>query len=286
MADVNLVIKFKHRDKPLTIPFRDLKSLDGFTTGYINDNDLLRELERMFNVDLAHFEFERMYITYHYKSIYNKKMMDYLPVMYMEDKFDFEDLKRVYGNYYKEDKSRIKKTYNGIKHVKSNAILAFLYDNADISDRDIELAVLSFLDGSYKKSRDAYFLVKGKGYRVKRVKDFKEETLDRTDFRKYDVQDEYMASLASYGMQGYEEHARAMDELAGYDMDEVRHGMVNGSYGLFDGEGVADKKATLRKLKDDLLSLEALSGMSMDELMKLVRNYHDDYEDGSGRRKK
>ena len=102
----------------------------------------------------------------------------------------------------------------------------------------------------------------------------------RNDLSSFDTKDSYYAYLRNYSMFGEEEYAKAMDILAGEDMDDLRHGMVNPEYGVFDG-AIQNNGNEVTDLSDEMMSLEELSGKSIEELIEIVNEYRKYYQSGS-----
>ena len=89
--------------------------------------------------------------------------------------------------------------------------------------------------------------------------------------------DQYFNYLRNYAAIGEDEHAKAMDILAGYDMEDLKRMAKNKDYGLFDGEDVLEKVDNDR---DELLALQALTGKTYKELINIVKS-----DENKGRRR-
>lgn len=276
MGVVNLVIKYNKGI--ISIPFKDIISLDEFTVGYDNPLELLNALNRLLNLDIKNGQLIEIYVDY----LYNNKRKR-LPVKYSVDNYDIEDLKIMYAKYYKDNHVRILAYNEGIRYVKHDKIINYNLRCDDITDRDIDLAVIAYFEkAGYKKYRDAYFRLKEAGYKVRINKLVSE--VDRTNLAKYQTDDEYLSYLMRYASIGDREHDKVIEELSYYDSDDIRMDMNNGEYGLFDGINHSTKEDDTSEL-DELITLEAMAGKSVEELIEIVNNYRDGYYNrGHGRR--
>jgi len=260
MAKFNLIVEFSNR--VISIPFKSISSLDNFTVNYDSYKELGDTLSKLLN-------FSKNINDIYIQNIVSDRKIIRLPIKYSMDDFDVDDVKTVYKQYYKDNHQRIKTTKDGIKNVKHDTILDFIYNVCDITDMDIDKAVDSYFKGSYKKYRDAYFTVKRYGYKVKnRVYSDQE----KIDLSKYSSEDEYFQSLMRAASLGKEDEAT--EELSLQDMNDIKKDFKD----LFDGVKSEDKKINESY---EWLSLQALSGMSAKELEDLINSYRDN---GRGRR--
>lgn len=273
MNRVSLNIIYENR--VLSIPFKDLKSLDMFTINYNSYIELFNVLNKILDLKLDVNKFKDVYISYSYKRRNGKMATCELPIRLSMDDYDIDDLKKVYADYYKDNHMRILATRDGIRHVKHDAIRTFNARSRDVTDSDIDSAVNSYFDGSYKKYRDAYFTVVKSGYTVKNNEYFDKD--NRTDLSKYQTDNEYFNYLRRYANTSDEGHDKAIEILSGYDVDELKR---NGMNGLFDNEEISKKEDDL---EIDTLSIEALSGKSLEELRDLIISYRDNYNNGRKR---
>lgn len=265
-------LTIKDKDRVLSIPFKSIIDVDNFTILFDNYLELVATLNKILNLKIRNVEMVDIYITYAYKKHSSDLLKtQYLPIKYSHDNYDIQDLERVYADYYKDDYTRIKTTREGIYNVKHEAIFSYISgDSSLITDNDIDMAVKAYFSNySYKKYRDAYFRVTDIGYKVKINKmDINAKKIDRTNLSKYDMSSTYFNNLANYASIGENEHARVMDELAGYTFEELNHDLNNLDYTLFDGMG--KKKENIDLDKDDMLALESLTGYDIDTLSRYV----------------
>lgn len=261
----NVSLFIETRFGNIAIPFLGLKELDQFTVGFENINELINFLNKALNINLDDVYDE--YVLYDYKI--NKKGdigSARLPIKYLSDNYDEEDLKHVFSQYLKEKKERIKRT--GIRHLSYAPIIGFVRYNEAISDTDIDLAVGAYLKNGYLSKRKTYFILKYDNYKVKINKLPKEIKDNSKPLSSFDTEDPYLQSIIRYSSLGYEEHSNAMDIIASHDLDEIKRNIKNQYYGVVDG--VSDgNNITL----DDIYTLEYLSGMSVEALSKLVDDY-------------
>ena len=256
MASVSLVLEFD--DRVIAIPFRGLEKLDRFTIGYDNKVELFNSLTKLLDFRFKRERVNNIYIQY----IVKDKKISILPVKYSQDDFDIDDLKNVYKEYYKDDHTRIKSTTNGIRHVKHETILNYLYNGLEVTNMDIDKAVDSFLKGGYKKYRAAYFTLKKHGYKVKC-----REMDDEINISKYDSEDAYFQSLLRTTTMDKEDEV--IEELSLHDIDDRKTDFPN----LFDGT----KNNEELDLNTERMVFEELSGISTSELEESINK-------GRGRR--
>lgn len=266
-----------YKNGVISIPFKGIKNIDMFTIGFNSYKELYERLSKLLNINIDFSNIMDIYINYEYKER-NKRghtVIKKLPIRLSMDDYDIQDVKRVYAQYYKDNHNRINTTDDGIKNVNHEAIKRFCYNSMDISDNDIDLAVNSYFKGdSYKKYRDAYFLLIQTGYDIKQNVYDRE---NRTDLSKYSTSDEYFNYLRKYSFEGSLEHDKAIELLSLYDMEELRD-----MKGLFDGNTPLEKE-------DDwnlyIMALEELTGMDLDDLRESIKNLGDSQNKDNGRKK-
>lgn len=268
----------------ISVPFPDLKSCDEFTMGFDGVEELGVVLNKILRLGIKQPQAVDAYINYKYRSRgNNEEKIQHLDVKYSVDVYDYEELKTAYAQFFQDDRRRINNAKNGIWHVNHESVREFIQGYKNISDESIVRAVNSYLDGSYKKGRDTYFLLKRKGYIIRSKKKEDNTNPMRRNLSSFEARNSYYAYLREYSKLGEEEYAKAMDMLAGEDMDDLRHGMVNSQYGVFDG-AVQNNSEVVTNLSDEMMSLEELSGKSIEELMAIVEEYRKYYQSGSKRR--
>ena len=278
MGKIELVIEYNKG--VISIPFADIKSVDQFTMGYDNELELFSNLNNILNLNIKNGQLSNIYLknSYHARSKGHKLQYQILPVKYSTDDCDLADLQQVYAKYYKDNHTRILAYREGIRYVKHDVIRNYNLNDDKITDIEIDMAVNSyFKDGSYKTYRDAYFRVKGAGYTVKTLPKVETESINKTNLSSYDTDDDYLAYLQRYAALGEEEADKALEELSYLDMEEVEK-LANEKHGLFD---YLDKGSKLNDQIDEIdsiMSLEALSGMSIDKLKEVIADYQNKYQ--------
>lgn len=251
MSDFRLVLEFKGRI--IAIPFKKIENLDAFTINYDNKKELAEAIKRILGINIKGIIYE-IYI----QKVVDDKKLRILPVKYSSDDFDIDDLVNVYKQYYKDDHTRIKTTEGGIKFVKHDTITNFLHNVRDVTNMDIDKAVDSFFKGSYSKYRDAYFIVKRYGYKVKL------DSQKNAKLSDYYSEDEYFQFLQRLASLDNDKRDKVIEELSLYDLEDLEKVIP----GYFDG--TKRKKTINIGLERQDLSL--LTGISIDELEERFGN--------------
>lgn len=256
----------------IEIPFKSIKSIDMFTIMFNNNKDLYEKLKEILNLNIEWDKIREIYISYEYDSRYNSDyiVVEELPLRFSQDDYDIEDLKKVYSQYYKDNYMRILATKNGIRHVNHDKIRKFTAKSDNVSDNDIDMAVNAYFKGdSYKKYRDAYYLLIKHGYSVKKNIDKQH----RTNLGEFMTDNEYFEYLRSYATKGDNEYDRVIEKLSYEDIDSTK--------GLFDGNSRfrndLDTELTIQ-------ALEALTGKNLDDLRNLFIDLGDTQRRNTGRR--
>jgi len=284
MDKITLTISYKNGGI-ISIPFPSLKKCDEFTMGYKDANELGETLNKILGLGLKEVKVYGVGIDYRYKSKgSNYVRTQYLDVKYNDDVYDYEELKNLYAEFFQDDRSRINNVKNGIWYVEHESVRQFIEGYKTISNDSIVKAVNSYLDGSYKKGRDAYFVLKKHGYIIKKKKANVEKPTVEKDLSTFKTKNAYYEHLKQYAKLGDEEYAKVMDILAGEDMDDLRHGMINPEYGVFDGAAQNSNYNQADDLLEDAMLLENLSEKSVEELMEIVGKYREKYYSGPKRR--
>ncbi len=268
MRKVELVIKCKNRI--LKIPFEKLNLLDEYTENFNDRRELFHSINGSLDFGLNINDLDEMYINYHYKPLSKKHWGDEaiqkLDIMYRDDVFAVEDLMDKCMKYYKDNHARIVAYSDGINNVKHEAIMNYRVSLDNITDKEIELAVLSFFaHGSYKKYRDLYFRLIGSGYPVKteRKERIPMAVQPRFNLKDFQTDDAHLSYLQEYASKGTEEFAEVMDELSGYSLEDLSIAMQNPYYGVFDG---ADPTKSSETYEEDRFLLEEAAKMSIKDI--------------------
>ena len=279
MADVKLMIKTNKG--VLLIPVKGLAEIDEFTMWYPNELELNKMLNNILDLKIKNVNTVSLSLTYKFSE---SSPVSFLPIKYRTDNYNYDSVREEYARYYKDDHRRIKTNTHGIRNVGHDAIINYLRGLREITNNDIDMAVSSYFNGAgYKKYRDSYFVLKEAKYKVK-IDKLKEEksSIDRTNLSTYAVANPYLSGLKEYASFGEEEHAKAMDILAGYSMEELRRITKNNNYGLFDGEGIETKKDEKRIEQEEAMHLESITTKRLNELKMLLSDY---YQSTKGKRR-
>lgn len=271
MAEVKLIIKTEKR--VYSIPVNSLSEIDEFSVWYPNKLELGKMLNNILDLNIINFDKVDIFLSYRYSS--NSKV-SYLPIKYSSDNYNCDSVKETYAKYYKDDHSRIKTNTSGIRNVGHQVIREYIQGTKEITNNEIDMAINSYFNGAgYKKYRDSYFVLKDANYKVKidKLKE-DEQNIDRTNLSTYAVANPYLSGLKRYAALGEEEHAKVMDTLAGYDMDELNRVTKNNNYGLFDGEGILTKRNDREIEHDEAMQLESITSKRLQELKELLNEYY------------
>lgn len=242
------------------IPFLGLYELDLFTVRYNDRKELITALSRMLELPIRVDSVIDLKVCYK-RDFGNEKV---LPIKYRKDNFDIDSLSYSFLLYLKRDHERIRKT--GVGRINTNQMCDFMAGEGHLTDFDIEVAVRLYLeDGSYKKYREIYFMIKDKVTVKKNEKVLKNSTNISRNLSKFDSDDDYISSLLQYALKGEEECEEVMEELSLMDLETLSSKIQNRHYGIFDGIDAEDYE-DLRNLSD----LEKYSGYSLEELIEIV----------------
>ena len=271
MGNVKLIIKSEGR--VISIPIKSLMDIDSFTVWYDNPQELARMLNSILDLKIKNINKVDISIAYRFSDVSDFR---YLPVKYKSDNYNCDDVKKQYARYFKDDHRRIKTTINGIRNVGHTAILDYIRGFKEISNDAIDMAINSYFNGAgFKKYRDSYFTLKQANYPVKidKLEETKASS-DRTNLSDYEMSSAYLEGLQEYSLQGSEEHAKAMDILAGYNLEELRSMAKNTDKALFDGEGVKTKPNEKELEHEEAMHLESITGKRLQELKELLNEYY------------
>lgn len=261
----------------IKIPFEKLPVLDEFTGLFDNTLELGNKLIRILDLDILENSVLGGYVTYYKEDQEKTRVVEIdKPIKYSSDEYKLDDLKDMYCQFFIDDRNRIKKKEYGLCNVKHNAIKNFVDGvNNSIGDFDIRRAVDSYFKNGYLKRRDAYFNLKKEEYLVsKKQKERKE--LEGKNLNSFNTNDEYFKYLKEYANLGEEEYAKAMDILSGYDIDEIKRGIFNSKYGVFDGAGQISTTTDYEDCRYLALALEKLSGYRLQQIIDMNElNYLD-----------
>ena len=254
----------------IKIPFKNLKDLDEFTINFNNIFDLGITLIRILNLDVSENAILGGTISYLKKDTKSGKLIEIdKPIKYNIDDYELNSLKDTYCKFFIDDRNRIKNKDFGLCNVEHSTIKNFVLGKTiSITDLDIQKAVNAYFTEGYLKYRDAYFNLKKEGYIIPRIK-VQEKNNVKNNLNSFDTENEYFAYLQNYANIGEEKYAKAMDILSGYDSDEIRHDMINGQYGVFDGTIQNSIYEDTDKYRYIALALEKLSGHSLQELIDM-----------------
>lgn len=260
-------LKIETRKGDVLIPFLGLKEVDYFTVGYENEAELINSLCEMLNLAISLEDVIKVSITSDkYKGTGNSSL-NYLK--FKVDNYNVDSLKEMLSLYLRQDHRRIK--YCDVRHVNTDEMVKFK-GGFPISDRGIDLAVKAFMNGNYKKQRDMYFLIKGfGGIRIDKLSN--EEIVD---YRKNlaiaeAMEDDFYQYLVELASKGEEEFEKAMDELSKNDLEDISRMLGTNDVVLFDGVKTQDG------MTEDMYALEALTGMRISSLKKMLADFCNDY---------
>ena len=242
------------------IPFLDLKKLDAFTTGFENEEEMIKALNRILDLSIETKDIISIYIS---SDRYKKRDNDSLScIKYSKDNFNVDSLREMFSLYLKQDHRRIRKT--DVRFVNTDEMLRF-QAGKPISDKGIELAVRAFLGTDYKKQRDTYFTIRNFGtIRVDKVsrniEDTKKDELPNAVYN-----DEFIQYLIELASRGEDYLDKAMDELSKVDLEIISRSIEKSGLGIFDGLG----GITFSLFDEDTYVLVENTGMSIEELKSI-----------------
>lgn len=249
----------------MAIPFRSLLEVDSYTIRFEDINEFIQKISKIINRNLSSLRVVDSYLEYNYKtSNGGKNLKGRLPIKYNDDNYDDDNLITVFAEYLKGDYQRIKQ-FN-IKFVRVPAIENYIRGNGILTDEDIDMAVNAyFKDGNYKKRREVYFKLKRFGKKI-RINKYREDKVSGNgDLSKFEINDEYLSSLADYARKGEEEYQNVMEIISLYDIDDISKKMKNPHYGVIDGMTDYDQV-----FSSDIVALEVATGISIQDLEKII----------------
>ena len=249
----------------MAIPFRSLLEVDNYMIRFEDINEFIQKISKIINRNLSSLRVVDSYLEYNYKtSNGGKNLKGRLPIKYNDDNYDDDNLITVFAEYLKGDYQRIKQ-FN-IKFVRVPAIENYIRGNGILTDEDIDMAVNAyFKDGNYKKRREVYFKLKRFGKKI-RINKYREDKVSGNgDLSKFEINDEYLSSLADYARKGEEEYQNVMEIISLYDIDDISKKMKNPHYGVIDGMTDYDQV-----FSSDIVALEMATGISIQDLEKII----------------
>lgn len=255
---VNFCIKTNNDE--IYIPFNSLEAADLFTMRYEKRVDLLSNLIEILNLPIEMDDIVNAYLCY------NKEDGKWLAIRYTKDNYNVDSLIDSYSTYLKTDQNRL--NGYGIRNVVSILVPDFV--PGCLNDRYIDLIARRYLDNSYKKIRDVYFLIK-KHIKVK-IDDFsdkRDKSIDRNGLNQMtNYEDEYIKYLMELASSNEDEFQYAAEELAMMGLDEIER-RLNGKYfsPVIDGMGYEEYLGANSK---DIYSLEKATGLSIYELKDVI----------------
>lgn len=251
----------------IAIPFKNLLEVDSYTIRFENILELLKKIGKIVKKDLSSLRVIDSYLEYNYNYRATRENVDLngkLPIKYKDDNYDDDNLITGFAEYLKGDYQRIKQ-FN-IKFVRVPAIENYIRGNGILTDEDIDMAVNAyFKDGNYKKRREVYFKLKRFGKKI-RINKYREDKVSGNgDLSKFEINDEYLSSLADYARKGEEEYQNVMEIISLYDIDDISKKMKNPHYGVIDGMTDYDQV-----FSSDIVALEMATGISIQDLEKII----------------
>lgn len=262
-----VLLKIQTYDGDIEIPFRGLESLDEFTVRYKNREELLTGLLAMLNLSIDRNRIKEVYVYYEYTRA-NRLRRKTSVVKYSKDNFDKKTLINSLKEFLKNNHDMIR--YCGIRKIKSKGIQAFIRDECDVEDYEIDFAVDRYFEGApYGVYRKVYFFLRD--YKVKvninKVVRDGNETVDRS-LSQFHSDDDYIGPLLKLAKDD-ENYDKIFDELSRIDLEDLKTALTNSHFGLFDGVG-NDKPYTL----EDLYDLQVATGMDINDLCELVSHFN------------
>lgn len=257
-----------YNERVISIPFKNIALIDEFTIGYSDMQDIGKTLNEILDLRIEKPYVKKLYIVKTTKKDDNEKeYTQYLPIKYKYDNFDSDSVKHAYIDYLIKNREVLYKKNTSLNIVVINYLNK--YNKIYIDDQDISIIASAYLGNNYNRYRSAYFMLISIGYKIKNSQEkinFN-TNIDRTDLTKYNTEDEYFEYLKEYSTIGEEEKAKVMDILASYTQEELNHNISNSNYSLFDNQNIK------RSTEDEALLLQALTNMSIQELINLINNY-------------
>ena len=267
MKKINLVVCNKLIY--VSISFDDLKQIDDYTRIYDNSQMLLKGINEIFNLNIDEMDSCKVFIEYIYIGKSGNEVRKVLPVRYSLNNYNFDSLRDTYAKYYKDNHKRIMTTVDGIKHMNYLPIKDYINGICDISDKDIDFAVNSYLDGSYKRCRDAYFTLVNGGYKVHSDRvNSGIVCSNRSDLNNYVAVDEEGSYLKTIADMEESYHDKIMDELSD-NIEKTKKRFNNNGVSLFDGNSMITFS-----ISDEALYFEFVTGKRVDKIQELLTVYH------------
>lgn len=239
------------------IPFLSLKKLDGFTTGFENEKEMIDTLNRILDLDIELEDIISIYIS---SDNYKNNLSC---IKYSGDNWNVDSLRDMFSWYLRQDHRRIRNC--DVRFVNTDSMLRF-QAGKPISDKGIELAVRVFLNMDYKKQRDTYFMIRDFGtVKVDKVTREMENTKN-VDLSKGEAyNDEFIQYLIELAGRGEEYLDKAMEELSLFDLEDISMALSKGGLGIYDGLG----RSVFDEFDEDTYVLTLYTGMSIEELKSI-----------------
>ena len=272
MKSIKIVVAYNER--VISIPFKNIALIDEFTTFYDNNQDIGIALNEILDLQLKDTSINKIYISKTtQKDELSPEYTEYLPIKYSFDNYDIQSVIESYIDYIIKNQRLLQKKDSALNKVMINYMRK--YDKINLSNYDIERIILSYLSNgsgnySYDRIRAAYFTLIKNGYKIKK-EDNKETNniINRTDLTKYNSQDEFFEYLIYYSTISEEAKSKAIDMMASESIEDIDRKMYNSNHSLFDTKEIKTK----RNYYDDALLLQALTNMTIQDLVNLINNY-------------
>ena len=271
MKSIKLVVAYNNR--VISIPFKNVALIDEFTTYYDNNTDIGIALNEILDLKLKDTTVKSIYICKtKEKKVGDKEYNEYLPIKYSTDNFEYDSVLNNYIDYLKKNTQILQQKNTPLNIIMNNYMKK--YSKIYLTETDIERIAILYLKNSstsysYERCRSAYFTLLKANYKIKTKKETKYNPLNRTDLTKYNSEDEFFEYLIHYSTINEETKAHAMDLLASVPLEEIEKNIHNHDYGLFDNRHINHK----RNFYDDAMLLQALTNMTIQELVDLINNY-------------
>ena len=272
MGKVKLVVVYEGRT--ISIPFKNVALIDEFTTYYDNLDDIGLVLNEILDLRLNNVSIKNAYIIQTtQKDELSREYTEYLPIRYSFDNFDYDSVMKNYIEYLLRNEYLLHEKNTPLSKITDNYMRK--YSKIYLNESDIQKIGMLYLNNSsgtysYDRFRLAYFTLLRNGYKVEmQLKPEVGNLVDRTDLTKYNPKDEFFEYLIKYSKIGDDEKTYAMDILASESIDDMEKNMYNRDYGLFDNKHINFK----RDFGDDALLLQALTNMTIQELIDVINNY-------------
>jgi len=273
---MNIKLNVIYDNMIVSIPFKSILNIDEFTKRFAHPLEICTCINRLYDLGIDKKYFVDTNISYDHRKRDGSIASRELPVVFYSDNYDFDSVKDMYVQFFKDDRTRLREWKYGVRNVKKHRLLDdYVFGRSDrISDSEIESVIDAYFSGSsYLKYRDAYFSLIENGYDVI----INENNLDeikpllRTDLSYYDSEDTYFQSLINMSKLGEDEADKVIEILSLHDLEEIKKG-IDGSRGtLFDGNmrDISNKQDIDLIYENDRMALECFTGMRIDELKEL-----------------